>query len=231
MKQFKKTVRYGKVLPKVQTLERVRESNNSANLSELDFVVLPGKSNKEYGWMNLTQQKKTFNGTSYVVSTRTCLVRGPVDCLKEDVAERGAEWPGRIWQYQCLETAIPQEIIDMYFNKDKSIAQNIAENPKWIKRNGDEKDGAVVLTKNGARILRFNIYDETGEIPDQIEEHDNKQEAEASSLKMRMTRNALKAKQIALGATPAAKLEGVLAGDLVDDADLNSAEETDSDDN
>jgi hypothetical protein len=154
--------------------------------------IVPSKTNPEWAWMNVVQTTYRFNGKTYFKSQRKALVTGPKEFLEMDLKESKGEYSGHIFRFECVETDVPQEIKDMYFDNRFTDAENIAKNPRWYKANGDVTKGGVLLTLNGARILKFNIWDPNGEMADVRVQHDNVGEARNASLKMRMLKNAEK---------------------------------------
>jgi len=140
-------------------------------------------STKGFGYMNLNQTLVTFDGNRVNTENRSCLLRGHVDQLKA-VQEQYAtgEMPGRIRVVECLESAamrvatgmadktdvgdvtalneLHSELIKTDF--EKAISGYIKKNPKTNS----------ILTKGGERILRFQVYDPTGELPDVKIQHD-----------------------------------------------------------
>lgn len=140
-------------------------------------------STKGFGYMNLNQTLVTFGGNRVNTENRSCLLRGNVDQLKA-VQEQYAtgEMPGRIRVVECLESAAMRVANGMADKTDVGDVTALNELHSELVKTDLEKaiSGYIkknprtntILTKEGERILRFQVYDATGELPDVKVQHD-----------------------------------------------------------
>jgi len=140
-------------------------------------------STKGFGYMNLNQTLVTFDGNKVNTENRSCLLRGNVDQLKA-VQEQYAtgEMPGRIRVVECLESSAMRVATGMADKTDVGDVTALNELHSELIKTDFEKaiSGYIkkkpktnsILTKNGERILRFQVYDATGELPDVKIQHD-----------------------------------------------------------
>jgi hypothetical protein len=140
-------------------------------------------STKGFGYMNLRQTLVTFGGNQVNTENRSCLLRGNVEKLKaaQEQYPEGS-MPGRIRVVECLESAAMRVSNGMADKTDIGDATALAELHSEIIKTDMEKaiEGFVkknpknntILTKDGERILRFQVYDATGELADIKIQHD-----------------------------------------------------------
>ena len=138
-------------------------------------------STKNFGFINIQSKSITFNGNRLNTETRSCLLRGNIDELQAVVNEaQGSKLPGKIRVYEVLENIVR----DIALGINTSEAHNVAKGEvhseliktdfeaaieSYVKKNPQTGD---LLTKNGEKILRFQIYDNTGILPDVLIKHD-----------------------------------------------------------
>lgn len=138
-------------------------------------------STKDFGFMNIQSQSVSFNGNRLNTETRSCLLRGNVDELQSVANDaQGGKLPGRIRVYEVLENIAR----DIALGINTSEAHNVAKGEvhseliktdfesaieSYVKKNPQTD---ALLTKDGERILRFQVYDPTGELADIFIKHD-----------------------------------------------------------
>lgn len=136
--------------------------------SKTGSVITAYKNNPEYGYVQLQQTAITVDGGWVRESKRSTLLRAKMDLLTKFVsATKSLQLPGAIVVKEFLESEVPQEMKDKFFNKELSYEDQIAP---YVKRAG--QDG-VELTLGGERILRFTEYDAAGSQSDIKVAHDN----------------------------------------------------------
>lgn len=124
----------------------------------------------QWGYMHLRSEQTSFRNGILNTESRNCLVRGPLEGLQAVVkANPTGTMPGKIQVIECLESNIPANC-RAQINQKLVDAGEIEEALKgFIKTAGSNGD---VLLKDGERILRFQIYDETGSLNDIRIQHD-----------------------------------------------------------
>lgn len=154
-----------------------------ANKDSNAVVNQYANSTKGFGFMNLKQTLVTFGGNRVNTENRSCLLRGNVDQLKA-VQEQYAtgEMPGRIRVVECLESSAMRVSNGMANKTDVGDVTALNElHSEFIKTDLEKAISGfikknpgtdTILTKDGERILRFQVYDATGELPDVKIQHD-----------------------------------------------------------
>ena len=134
-----------------------------------------------FGFMNIKSKVTTFNGNRLNTESRSCLLRGNVDELQSVAnAAQGGKLPGKIRVYEVLENIARDVAMGNISSEAHSVAS--AElHSELIKTDFESAiEGYVkknpktdsLLTKDGERILRFQVYDPTGELADIFIKHD-----------------------------------------------------------
>lgn len=140
-------------------------------------------STKGFGYMNLNQTLVTFSGNRVNTENRSCLLRGNVDQLKAAQEQYATgEMPGRIRVVECLESSAMRVANGMADKTDVGDVTALNELHSELVKTDLEKaiSGFIkknprtntILTKEGERVLRFQVYDATGELPDVKIQHD-----------------------------------------------------------
>lgn len=128
-------------------------------------------SNPEYGYIQLSQSSTSIAGGWIRESKRSTLLRAKTELLEAFVkSTKNLSMPGNIVIKEYLESEVPDAIASQYLNQDVEHEEAIKA---FVKRAG--ADG-IELTLGGERILRFSIYDATGEDTDVIVAYDNVEE-------------------------------------------------------
>lgn len=128
-------------------------------------------SNPEYGYIQLSQSSTSISGGWIRESKRSTLLRAKTELLESFVkSTKNLTMPGNIVVKEYLESEVPESIDAQYINQNVEREEAIKS---FIKRAG--ADG-IELTLGGERILRFAIYDATGEDVDVIVAYDNVEE-------------------------------------------------------
>ena len=136
--------------------------------SKTGSVITAYKNNAEFGYVQLQQTAITVDGGWVRESKRSTLLRAKMDLLTKFVAAyKSLQLPGAIVVKEYLESEVPQDMADKFFNKELAYEDAIAP---YVKRAG--ADG-VELTYGGERILRFTSYDANGSDTDVKVAHDN----------------------------------------------------------
>ena len=148
---------------KIMPIEKAEGAKVSA------YAKSEGKA--QWGFMHLRSEETSFRNGILNTESRNCLVRGPLEGLQAVVkANPTGTMPGKIQVIECLESAIPANC-KAQINQKLVDAGDIEGALKgFIKTAGEDGD---VLMKNGERILRFQIYDETGSLNDVRIQHDD----------------------------------------------------------
>ena len=168
----------------------------TANEKSGSIVNQYANSEKGFGFMNLRQTLVAFNGNRVQTENRSCLMRGNVSELKA-VQEQYAtgELPGRIRVVEMLEESAMRVANGSADKSNESDAIALAELHSTIIKTDYEKaiKGFVkkrevspnvfnTLTKDGQRILRMQVYDATGNLPDIKIQHDGEIEATVETI-------------------------------------------------
>lgn len=130
------------------------------------LVVRASQNDTTTGFIVLQSKKVQVRGRRAKTVKRSCYISGTL----EDLQDLQAYWAtegisGKIVVREYVKSQVPDEFIVK--NRETKAAD-------WsrmqAKRAGNE---GPVLTLAGEPIYRFAIYDETGDMPDIIVEHDN----------------------------------------------------------
>ena len=130
------------------------------------LVVRASQNDTTTGFIVLQSKKVQVRGRRAKTVKRSCYISGTL----EDLQDLQQYWAtegitGKIVVREYVKSQVPDEFI---------IKDRETKLPDWsrmqAKRAGN--DGPV-LTLGGEPIYRFAIYDETGDMPDIIVEHDN----------------------------------------------------------
>lgn len=145
------------------------------------YVNKYANSTKDFGFMNIQSQSVSFNGNRLNTETRSCLLRGNVDHLQSIVnSAKDGKLPGRIRLYEITEDIAREVAMGIIKSEAHSIAKNELHSELiktdfesavegYVKKN---PSSGTVLTKDGERILRFQVYDQSGESTDILIQHD-----------------------------------------------------------
>lgn len=129
-------------------------------------LVRPYKKTPEKGYMVIESSEQVVQGGWIKEVTRTALIKGKCTLL-EALAKNGV--PGRIVVLEYLESEVPDHMLT-YLDQSKDYDDRIEQ---FIKRAGE--DGPEMCV-GGERIIRFSIWDSTGQMKDIIVQHDNQAE-------------------------------------------------------
>lgn len=147
-------------------------------------VITAYQNNPEFGYVQLQQTAMTIDGGWVRETKRSTLLRAKMELLNKFIAgNKTLALPGRIVVKEYVESDVPADMADRFFNK--GVDYETAIEP-YVKRAG--QDG-VELTSGGERIIRFSVYDNTGQSPDVMVSHDNV-EAVRESISSRSTAGA-----------------------------------------
>ena len=133
------------------------------------YNVTEGK--EAWGFMVLRSESNVFKNGIFNKESRNCLVRGPIEGLKEVVGQNPTGvMPGRIRVVEYTENNIPADVLATQLNT-KLIDEGKFEEAiaPYVKRAG--KNGPVLL-KDSEKVLRFQVYDPTLELKDVFVQHD-----------------------------------------------------------
>jgi hypothetical protein len=130
------------------------------------LTLTPFKNNPKMGYIILKQDDVTFINGWMRKSTKSTLIKGAIDGL--DAISKLKTLPGRIQVCEFLEDSIPPNWIKT-LPKGMSLSEALTQSNAYKKAG----DGGEFLTKDGKRIVRFTIYDGTGQSSDIIIQHDN----------------------------------------------------------
>ena len=138
-------------------------------------------STKDFGFMNIQSQSISFNGNRLNTEVRSCLLRGNVDELQAvaNVA-KDRKLPGKIRVVEVLENVARDVAMGINTSEEHSIAKGELHS-ELIKTDFESAISGYAkknpkndnfLTKEGERILRFQVYDPTGQLEDIFIKHD-----------------------------------------------------------
>lgn len=131
-------------------------------------------SNPDVGYIQLQSKAVECNGSWMRTVKRNALIKGDVETLKEFVDNYPSlQLPGQIVIKEYLQSEVPAAIAKQFFRSD--VTEEEAIEP-YVKRAG--ADGPE-LTFGGERILRFSIWDMSGEDTDHLQPHDNQDAVKA----------------------------------------------------
>ena len=138
-------------------------------------------STKDFGFVNIQSQSVSFNGNRLNTETRSCLLRGNINELQDVVNNApGGKLSGRICVYEVLESVARDIALGINTSELHNVAKNELHSEliktdfesaieSYVKKNPKTD---TLLKKEGERILRFQVYDPTGELADILIEHD-----------------------------------------------------------
>lgn len=150
-------------------MEPVKIAVNSKNQK----MITPFKGNTLKGYIILKQDETTFVNGWIKVQTRSALLKGEIKDLEKIVSLKTL--PGRIQVCEYTEDAIPQNWIKT-LPKAASLQEALTLADAYKKAG----DGGAFLTKDGKKIVRFTVYDGSGQTVDTIIAHDNAAEIAAA---------------------------------------------------
>jgi hypothetical protein len=138
-------------------------------------VVSSYESNKDFGYIQLEQSAHVADGGWIREVKRSTLMRGEVPALEKFVKSNPTlSLPGNLVVQEFLEDNIPEDVAAKFLNKKVSFEEAIEP---FLKRAG--QDGPV-LTRDEKRIVRFTLWDMTGESMDITVSHTNQAEVTAA---------------------------------------------------
>lgn len=139
----------------------------------INKLVTPFKSNPSKGYIILKQDEPTFINGWVKIQTRSALLKGELKDLEMIIKLKTI--PGRIQVCEYTEDAIPQNWIKT-LPKAASLQEALTLADAYKKAG----DGGSFLTRDGKKIVRFTIYDGSGQSVDTIIQHDNGSEIAAA---------------------------------------------------
>lgn len=148
---------------------------------------------KPKGYIRVTQSSMVIDPTTTWVRemVKSALIKGELTMLNKIVKSAGTKMtiPGNLQVREILEselfneenadlraslpTAIKHKSFDEYTSEDKDLLEQSLETLGLVKRAGTD---GIELTYNGERILRFVLFDATGEKKDVLIKHTNSTE-------------------------------------------------------
>lgn len=168
-----------------------------SNKETKEVVNAYAGSTKEFGFVQLSQETPVFNGNRVNIEKRSCLFRGYVSDLKtvQESFPTG-EMPGKIRVIEVTEDAakrVAAGMADMNNEGDRTAKAELHADwikseryedavkgfVKKIKRNPSDEFATATVRLDGERILRFQVYDQTGQLPDIKLQHNSVDDAEA----------------------------------------------------
>jgi hypothetical protein len=137
-------------------------------------LVTPYAGNADFGYIMLAQTKSTFSNGWLREQTNRTIIKGSVESLENFVnGTPDLELPGNLVVKEFVEGNVPEAIAKAHFDENLSYEEQIEG---YIKRAGSEGPALMVGDK---RILRFTIWDMTGEENDVTIQHSNSDEVKA----------------------------------------------------
>jgi len=164
--------------------------------SEQGSVIFASKSNpSEHGHLRLVQSTFSRKRGYVDIVTKRCIVPGTIKGLQLMIEDIGVNPKGILVIKELRESDLPYSDFAYDLNmpseykglpvdeldSDGVVAYEKAIS-KLIKRTGVDAENniaGVELTSKGERILRFTVWDETGEDVDTLVAHDNVAELKA----------------------------------------------------
>ena len=150
-------------------MEPVKIAVNSKNQQ----LITPFKGNPLKGYMILKQDETLVINGWVKIQTRSTLLKGELKDLEKIAVLKTL--PGRIQVCEFTEDAIPQNWIKS-LPKAASLQEALTQSDAYKKAG----DGGGFLTISGKKIVRFTIYDGSGQSSDIIIAHDNGSEIAAA---------------------------------------------------
>ena len=153
--------------------------------TETGALVTPYAGNSDYGYMMLGQTSSVMqNGWLKEVPHRT-IIKGTVSALEGFAqANPSLELPGNLVVKEFVEGNIPEALAKANFDDSLSYEEQIEG---YIKKAGSDGPALLVGDK---RIIRFTIWDMTGEDIDVSIQHSNGEEVKAYNAATRATAEA-----------------------------------------
>lgn len=131
-------------------------------------LITPFKNKPDYGYLQLSQTSMIPEGTWVRERKRSTLLRAKCDVLERFVkSHKSLTLPGNIVVKEYVESEVPENLFEQFANKSLPASQSL---DSFVKRAG--QDG-VELCVGGERIMRFSVYDPTGQDTDVQVQHDN----------------------------------------------------------
>lgn len=131
-------------------------------------LVTAYQSNPKFGYVQLQQTATVIDGGWIREKKRSTLLRADIELLSKFVAgHKSLTLPGSIVVKEYVESEVPADMAARFFNKDASYEDAIKP---YVKTAGND---GIALTRDGERIIRFSIYDNTGKDTDVTVAHDN----------------------------------------------------------
>lgn len=131
-------------------------------------LITPFKNKPEYGYLQLSQSSMIPEGTWIRERKRSTLLRAKCDVLQRFVqSNKTLSLPGHIVIKEYLESEVPESLFEQFANKSLPASEAL---DSFVKRAG--QDG-VELCVDGERIIRFSVYDPTGQDHDVYVQHNN----------------------------------------------------------
>lgn len=136
--------------------------------SKTGSVITAYQSNPKFGYVQLQQTALSTDGGWIRETKRSTLLRADMDVLNKFVSSnKSLTLPGKIVVKEYLESEVPTDMSERFFNKNTDYETAVEP---FIKRAG--QDG-IELTYGGERIIRFSVYDPSGNDTDVRVSHDN----------------------------------------------------------
>lgn len=131
-------------------------------------LITPFKNNAEYGYLQLSQSSMIPEGSWIRERKRSTLLRAKCDVLQRFVqSNKTLSLPGHIVVKEYVESEVPENLFEQFANMNLPVSQAL---DSFVKRAG--QDG-VELCVDGERIIRFSVYDATGQDQDVYVQHNN----------------------------------------------------------
>ena len=132
------------------------------------LLVNAYQRNPEFGYIQLQQKSSVIENGWIREKKRNTLLRATVGILADFVSQnKTLSLNGNIVVKEFLESEVPAEYADRFFDKSKDYESAIAPYVKRTKADGIE------LTFEGERILRFTEFDPSGTSTDTTVAHNN----------------------------------------------------------
>lgn len=137
-------------------------------------------NNPKFGALLLTQEVLVFSGRFINMRSRNAIMSAEIPTLKATIAMDKANGgiPGKVVVLEYVESEVPQEIKDEFYDSKADEEDNIE---RFLKKTGDDEFG-IELTKDGENILRFTKFDATATMQDVFVAHDNTDEASEAAI-------------------------------------------------
>lgn len=142
--------------------------------------IKPSANNPKFGALLLTQEVLVFSGRFINMRSRNAIMSAEIPTLEAAIAMEQANGgiPGKVVVLEYVESEVPQEIKDEFYNENEDEDVNIE---RFLKKTGND-EFAIELTKDGENILRFTKFDATATMQDIFVAHDNSEEASEAAV-------------------------------------------------